>query len=117
MCDVAWPLPLPHGAVLEEKGMSELPFECGVLLIYVRQPHKRAPWGATLKDPGLVRIADRGFVTGEMLDTGNNWFEGRRCQIAVDEIVSMFSFDSEEDYHARTDGKSSRRRKSRSFLR
>ena len=79
--------------------MPEAKIEGAVVIVYPKPWGEKNPSRPTLAKPELVNLGGRMFVAGTLITSGRHWAKGRRSYIAVDEIVSMVEFDSEEAYH------------------
>ena len=79
--------------------MPEATIEAAVVIVYTKPWGEEKPARPTLAKPELVNLGGRMFVVGTLITSPGHWAEGRRTYIAVDEIVTMIEFDSEEAYH------------------
>lgn len=73
--------------------MTELTLQSPVVVVTLRGPSHR---GGTLKDPVVVTIEGRKFLSGISQSAKGNWSHGRRMHVALDEIAMLVEFESEE---------------------
>ena len=92
-----------RGAVLgvvEAKGshVDESNLEAAVVVVYYKQSGKRLDRGIALKNPRLVTLSGRVYLSGIAFRRDPWWNVGRQFYVALDEVHSFYSFDSEESH-------------------
>ena len=79
--------------------MAERRIEGKIVAVYLRRENRNMPVGVTLRDPEVVSIGTREFLTGvSFLQNERHWAHGRRCHVAWDSVIAVYEFESEEAY-------------------
>lgn len=81
--------------------MAELTLQCTIVVVTLRGPGYR---GGTLKDPVVMTIDGRKYLSGTSSSGKGHWSHGQRMHMALDEIASMVEFESEEAHAAKCSG-------------
>ncbi len=78
--------------------MDESNLEAAVVVVYYKETSKQLNRGATLRSPRLVTLGGRVFLTGIAWRPEQWWSSGKRLHVALDEVQSFYSFETEESH-------------------
>jgi hypothetical protein len=86
-----------------------------IAVVYTRNGGGRSrPRGAALREPRILVIEGRKFLSGVAITPEGHWLSGHRCHIAWDEVEMIFEF-TEDEY--RTHGRTWSRRQGGAWFR
>jgi len=85
-----------------EVDMSEISFDGQVLVVYLRTPGKSWNHGAAIKNPRIITIAGRSFLSGiSITASATHWASGQHYHFPVEDVEVIIEFATEEAYSKR----------------